>query len=259
MCTAGFLHDGGDVGKVQIDDDILGEAHQLGDGGNGLLQHIVGNAECIGEGDLLIGDVLQPVIGDDNQGIHLGAQLGNALLCLTHTVGALEAEGLGDNTHGEDAGLVGQISHDGSCAGAGAAAHTGGDEHHIGAFQDLGDGRAALLGGLLADLRLGACAHAAGQLLADLHLILADRLIQVLLIGVHGHKLHAVHTGTDHTVNNIIACTANTNDLDLDDTLQRTIGHIYFLLCIVSQKCSRYRRLFSLMLFYSTVKMGFGQ
>ena len=76
-------------------DHPLGVTHQFGDGGHSLLQNIVGNAKSIGKGDLLLCDVFQPVVGDDDEGIHLLRQGGNAGLGLAHPVGALELEGLG--------------------------------------------------------------------------------------------------------------------------------------------------------------------
>ena len=123
---------------------------------------------------------------------------------------------------------MGQLCHNGCRAGAGAAAHTGGDEHHVRPFQDLCQGGAALLSGLLADLGLGACTHAVCQLLADLHLVLADGLVQVLLIRIHGHKFHTVDTGFDHPVDNIIACAADTDHLDLNDAILNGFRHTFF-------------------------------
>ena len=63
----------------------------------------------------------------------------------------------------------------GSRAGAGAAAHTGGEEYHIGTLERLGDGVAALLGGALADIGVGARALAVRQLFADLDGLLRAR------------------------------------------------------------------------------------
>ena len=68
---------------------------------------------------------------------------------------------------------LGDVSHDGGCAGAGAAAHAGGDEHHICVLQGLGDLVAVLLGGLAAHLRVGTGSLAVGELLTDLDLIVA--------------------------------------------------------------------------------------
>ena len=233
MSPTGVLHNRRHVCKVQVDDHPLGIAHQFGNGGDSLLQHIVGNAESVGEGNLLVGDVLQTVVGNDNQGVYLAGQLLDTSLSLTHTVGTLELEGLGHHAYRQDAGLVSQVSHDGCCAGAGAAAHAGGDEHHVGAFQNLGNLAPALLSGLLADFRLGACAHTAGELLTDLHLILTNGLVQVLLIGVDDDEIHALHTGFNHTVNNIVTGAADTDNLNFHNALLKLFSHILLLLCMV--------------------------
>ena len=123
---------------------------------------------------------------------------------------------------------MGQVSHDGSCASTGAAAHTGGNEYHVGAFQGLGDEAAALFCGLLADLGLGASAHAAGQLFADLDLVGANRLVQVLLIGIDYNKIDAVYAAFDHAVDNIVAGAADTNDFNLNYSLLENFSHNCF-------------------------------
>ena len=110
---------------------------------------------------------------------------------------------------------MGKIGNDGSCTGAGAAAHAGGDEDHIGALENLGDGRAGFLRGLLADLRLGAGAHAAGELLTDGELVGAFGLVQVLTIGIDHQKFHAFHTGAQHAVDDVVAGAANADNLDI--------------------------------------------
>ena len=89
---ARVLHDGGDVCKVQIDE--AGILDQIGDRLHRLAEHVVGDLESIGKGDLLIGGVLQPLVGDDDQRVHLILQLGNAALRLLHPAAALKAKGL---------------------------------------------------------------------------------------------------------------------------------------------------------------------
>ena len=74
-----------------------------------------------------------------------------------------------------------------------------------------------LLGRLLADFGLGACAHAAGQLFADLDLVLAGRLVQILLIGVDCDKLNALYAGRDHSVDNVVAGAADADDFNLNN------------------------------------------
>jgi len=52
---------------------------------------------------------------------------------LGHPVAALELEGLGDHADGEDAMFLGRPGDHRRAAGAGAAAHAGSDEYHVGA------------------------------------------------------------------------------------------------------------------------------
>ena len=52
-----------------------------------------------------------------------------------HPVHALEVEGLGHHADGQDALLAGDPGDHRRRAGAGAAAHAGGDEHHVRALQ----------------------------------------------------------------------------------------------------------------------------
>ena len=215
MGHARVLHDGGHVGKVQV--DKAGIPDQIGDGLHRLAQHIVGDLKCIGKGDLLIGCMLEPVVGDDDQRVHPVLQLGNARLGSPHAAGALKAEGLGHHGHREDIHLLGDLRHDGRAAGTGAAAHAGGDEHHIRILQSLGDLLTALLGGLAAHLWVGAGALTVGQLLADLDLVCSTGNVQCLLIGVHRHKVHALGAGANHAVDHIVAAAAYADHFNIDN------------------------------------------
>ena len=214
MGHARILHDGGHVGKVQIDE--AGVTDQVGNGLHRLTQHVVGDLEGVGEGDLLVGGELQPLVGNDDKGVHLVPQLADAGLGLLSALAALEPEGLGDDAHGQHAQLAGDLGHHRSRACAGAAAHAGGDEDHIGVLERLGDLVAALLGGLAADLGIGACALSAGQLFADLQLIVGAGSVQRLLVRIHGDKIDALGSAAHHAVDHIVAAAANADHLDTD-------------------------------------------
>ena len=102
----------------------------------------------------------------------------------------------------------------GRAAGAGAAALAGGDEHHVGALEDLLDLLAVLLGGLAADLGVAAGAEAAGQLAADVELHVGVAHQQRLGVGVDGDELDALQPGVDHPVDGVDAAAADADDLD---------------------------------------------
>ena len=217
MGHAGVLHDGGDVGKVQV--DKAGVPDQVRDGLHRLTQHIVRDLKGVGKGDLLVGGVLQALVGDDDQGVHLVPELPDAGLRSPHPPGPLKAEGLRHDAHGEDVHLLGHLRHDGGAAGAGAAAHARGDEDHVGILQGLRDLAPALLGGLAAHLGIGAGALAVGQFLTDLDLIGGAGDVEGLLVGVHRHELHALGAGLHHAVDHVVAAAAHTDDFDIDDGL----------------------------------------
>ena len=231
---AGVLHDGGDIGKVEVDE--AGVADEVGNGLHRLTQHIVRDLKGVGEGDLLIGRMLEALVGDNDEGIDLALQLLDALFGLLHPAAALKAERLGDDADGQDALLAGDLGHDGRAARAGAAAHAGGDEHHVGILQRLGDLGAALLRALAAHLGIAARALAVGQLLADLDLIGSAGNVERLLIGIDRDEIHAAGPGAHHAVDHVIAAAADADDLDPDDVFNAGIqsechiGSSYYLL-----------------------------
>ena len=77
-------------------------------------------------------------------------------------------EGLGDHAHRQDAAFTRALGDDRRGAGAGAAAHAGGDEDHVGAVEVLADLRDRLLGRAHADFWVRAGAEALRHLHAEL-------------------------------------------------------------------------------------------
>ena len=141
-------------------------------------------------------------------------QLGDAGLGDAHAPRALELERLGDDADGQDAELAGDARDDGGRARAGAAAHAGGDEHHVRAG-DLGaDLLDRLLGRGLADLGLGAGAEPFGQVDAELDAMLGARAEQRLRIGVGDDEIDAAQAGRDHVVDGVAAGAADADDGD---------------------------------------------
>ena len=230
--VAGVLHNRLYILEVQVDN--AGQLNQVGDGLHALAQHVIGHDKGVGQSDALLADQLQALVGDDHQGVHLLPQGGNAFFSLLHAALALKGEGLGDDAHGEGALLPGNLGHPGGSAGAGAAAHAGGDEHHVGVLQDVGNGLAAFLRGLLADFGLRAGAAALGNLLADLNLHRSLGPLQGLLIGVHANQLHAAHAGAGNAVYGVAAAAAHADHFyRLRSFIQQVVNfkrHVRFLL-----------------------------
>ena len=212
MSIAGVLHDGGHIGKVQIDD--AGNVDQIGDALHCLQQHLICLGKGIGKGDLFLRNAAQPFIGNDQQSVYMLLQPLDAGSCLLHTPLTLKGEGLGDNADGQNTHIVGNTGNHGSRTGAGAAAHACGDIYHIGTAQHRGDLIFAFLRCLFALHGVAAGTLPAGQLIADVQLVRGIGKTQGLIIGINRDKFHAAHAGLDHAVDGISAAAADAQYLD---------------------------------------------
>ena len=128
---------------------------------------------------------------------------------------SLEDERLGHHAHGERAHLLGDLGDHRGGAGAGAAAHAGGDEHHVCPEQDVVDLLDALLSRLGADAGVPAGAQPLGQLVADAQ-AKGSRLdaSEGLLVGIDRYELDPPHLGLNHPVDGIPAAASATDHDD---------------------------------------------
>ena len=170
--------------------------------------------EGVGEGGLFVGDPEQVLVRDDEQRVDMLLQLDDAGLGIAHAALALEMERLGDDADREDAELLGGLGDHGRGAGAGAAAHAGGDEHHMRAVQVIADLVDHLFGRGAADFRLRAGAETFGDLHAHLHDALGLRHGQRLGVGIGDDEVDALQPGRDHVVDGIAAGAADTEHGD---------------------------------------------
>ncbi len=99
-------------------------------------------------------------------------------------------------------------------AGAGAAAHARGDEHHLAAADGLEQLVAALFGGAQAASGVAADAEALRHLVADADLHFGRRCLERLRIRIDGDELHAGDLLGDHAAHGVAAATSDANDLD---------------------------------------------
>jgi hypothetical protein len=81
---------------------------------------------------------IQLLVEDDDQRIDVARKFGDAGFGQALAL-ALVLERLGHHGHGQDAQLAGHLGDDRAGTGTGAAAHAGGDEHHVRTLQRLGD------------------------------------------------------------------------------------------------------------------------
>ena len=149
------------------------------------------------------------------------AQFLDALERDLHAPAAFERERLGDDRDREDAHLLRELRDHGRRARAGAAAHAGGDEHHVGALQRIHDAFAIFKRGLAADFRVRAGAEALGDIAAELQLQLRAAVLDRLRVGVGGDELHAVDAAIDHVRDRVAAAAAHAHHLD-----DRIRGHL---------------------------------
>ena len=170
-----------------------GRGDDLGDALDALAQHVVGHHERLWHRRLLVADREQAVVRDDDEGVDLARQLRDALLRLLAALGALEAERPRDDGDRERVEVLRELRDERRAAGAGAAAHAGGDEHHVGALERVLELFAGLLGGSAADLRVAAGAEPARDLLADANAGLGAAAEERLSVGVDADELHAGH------------------------------------------------------------------
>ena len=126
-------HHGADIGKVQI--DHAGQHHQVGHAAHAHVQHVIGHLERFFPAGALIRDLEQVLVRDHDQRIDIFLQFGDALFGRAHALLALEGERLGDDADGEDVALARHAGDHRRRTGAGAAAHAGGDEHHVRVFE----------------------------------------------------------------------------------------------------------------------------
>ena len=130
-----------------------------------------------------------------------------------------------DHGHGENAQLFGDFGNHGRGAGAGAAAHAGGDKQHIGTADGFGDGFAIFLSGRAADFGVGTGTQAAGEVHAQLDAFGCIAAAQGLRISIRADEFHALHGVVDHIVDGIAAAAADADYFDY----RRACGRLYYV------------------------------
>ncbi len=205
-------HDRLDVGEVEVDQ--AGRGDQVGDALDTGQQHLVGGAEGVHHADVAVAELEQAVVRDHDERVALVAQLLDAGLGLDRAPLALEGERPRDHADGQGAELARDRGDDGRPAGTRAAALAGRHEDHVGALEHLFDLLAVVLGGLPADIGLGAGAEAPGQLAADVELDVGVAHQQGLGVGVDRDELDALEADLDHPVDRVHPAAADAHDLD---------------------------------------------
>src|SRR5262249_5521967 len=113
----------------------------------------------------------QLIVGDHDKRVHtvtdfLHADFGVALALRT-----FEVEWFGDDRHGQRAGALGDVRHDGSRAGAGTAAHASRDEDEVRLGDGIGDFIARFLRAAVPDFGVATGAQAGRDASTNLDLL----------------------------------------------------------------------------------------
>ena len=152
--------------------------------------------------------------GNDDQRIDVLLQLVDAGIGRAAAARAFERERLGDDADGQDALVARGLGDDRRSAGAGAAAHAGGDEAHVRAFERALDLVERLFGGGAADLGPRAGAEALGDLEAELDAAVGGRGVERLGVGVGDDEVDALDVGAHHVGDGVAAGAADADDAD---------------------------------------------
>ena len=221
MGHALVLHNGANIAEIQI--DLAGQLDQISDPLYCLLQDLIRHLHRVREGGLVIRNLVELLIGNYDQRVHVLLQVLNTGERFHHTGLGLKEEGLGHNSDGQNPLVLGQLGDHRSRPCTGAAAHTAGDKYHIGALDGVGQFLRGLFRGLLADFRLGAGAKTLGQLLSNLNQGGSLAEIQCLAVRVHTDKVDAGDIGANHAADCIVTCSADTHNNNLSLEL-RLVG-----------------------------------
>src|SRR5262249_27974681 len=148
------------------------------------------------------------------QRIAVLAELVDAGVGRAEALAAFHVERLGYNCNRQDAELLRDLRDDRRRAGAGAAAHAGRDEQHVGAFDHLDDAIAVFHRCLTPDLRVGARAESLGDVAADLQAHLHLRVLERLRIGVDANEIYAFDPSGDHVRDRVAAAATDPDHFD---------------------------------------------
>ena len=115
---------------------------------------------------------------------------------------------------GEDALVARGLGDDRRSAGAGAAAHAGGDEAHVRAFERRLDFVERLLRGGAPDLGPRAGAEPLGDAQAELDAAVGGGRVQRLGVGIGDDEIDALDVGAHHVGDGVAARSADADDAD---------------------------------------------
>ena len=208
----GAPHDRFDVCEIHIDQARSGD--EIGDAADSLQEDVVGQLERIDDGQILVRQLEQPLVGDHDERVHRRADGLDALLRLNRATTALKPEGTGHYGDGQRFQAARDLGDYRSASGAGAATLAGRDEDHVGATECIFDLLAMRICGCTSDLGVGTGPQTSSEVTSDVELDVGVRHQQRLGVGVDCDKFDAAQSGIDHPVYGVYATAAYTDHFD---------------------------------------------
>ena len=186
------------------------------------VQHLVGHDEGVGERGSGAGVFQQLVVVQCDQGVHAAFKLGKAVAGDLDAARTFKGEGDRNDGDGNGPDLPGVLGQNWGGAGAGSAAHAGGDKHHVGAVHQVGQFLATFGGCPLTEAWIAARAKMVGGAAADDQAAVSIGDREVLNVGVNGDKFHAIEFGGDHPVDGVVSGAPNPDDADVGESRRWT-------------------------------------
>ena len=223
-----------DIGEVKIDQAM--HHHQVGDAAHAHVQDLIGHLERLPPGGSVGRHVEQILIGNDDQSIDILLQLGDAFVGGASAARSLEPEGFRHDTNGQDATLLRHAGNNRRGARAGAATHSSGDEHHVGAIKVTIQIVRGFLRRGTPDIGFRPGAKPLRDVRAKLHTAIGLAVRQLLRVGIGDNEIHTLQIEGDHVVDGVGPATAHPDhgnargEIGVD--LRRTVqvqGHMKFL------------------------------
>ena len=204
----------GGVHILEVEVHVAVAGDEFRDGACGVAQGVVGFAESVEPVEIGV-DFGELFVVDHKQGIHILAHLLGAVEGFHDFLLAFKKEGDGDDADGEQTAVAGYACHHGGCPGAGASAHSGGDEHHLGVVVEFAcNVVGALLGCLAGQFGVIAGSQAFGGLGADEQTVWHGRVFQRLPVGVAYEKGNFFNSLLVHVVDGVVATAAHADHFD---------------------------------------------
>ena len=202
--------------------------HNAADALHSVTEDFVSHLESFIHGGLLVRSLEEReelfVFDNDNR-VHAFAEFSNTPLRDGHTSVTFETERLGHHGNREDAQFASDIRHDRSCTRTRTTAHTGSDEHHVGALHAFLDFVNVFFGSLTTDFRIHAGTQIPCGLFANQNFAVGKAQVKSHGIGINVVVFHAFDVHIHHTVHSIAAGTADAEHLNLGVVVGWFLAH----------------------------------